>query len=244
MKIAAVFSAVTRSWLRSRSGLFFSFLFPVVLLLLLGSVYGSGSPSGEEGVTYYLPGLTAAFIMTNGVIGLTNTGSELRRNGVLKRLSTTPLTKLEWILGNVLSQTVLAVALAMVMLVLGVLLYHAALLINPYSAAILVLGSLLFSGVGLSLAGLVRDPEAASGLGNLIAFPMMLLSGTFWPLAAMPSYLQAVARVLPLTYFADGLRSSLTTADFASATLDITVVASFALALVLLGARYTTWKEG
>ena len=239
--------AVTRNWLRSRSGLLFSFLFPVMLLLILGGIYGNpdspGQAVGQNTASYFLPGLIAAFIMTNGVIGLTNVGSELKRNGVLRRLSATPLTKLEWVLGNLLSQTILALALAAVMLILGAALYNISVLINAYSLVVLFLGALLFSGVGMSLAGLVKDPEVASGLGNIIAFPMMLLSGTFWPISSMPSYLQTVAQALPLTYFADGLRNSMISANFSAAFTDLVVVAVFALVLVLLGARFTQWKE-
>jgi len=224
--------------LRSGSGPFFSFLFPVILLLVLGSIYGN-----PDAGSYYLPGLIAAFIMTNGVIGLTNVGSELRRNGTLRRLSATPLTKLEWLLGNVLSQIVLAFALAAVMLTLGVAFYNASALINAYSVVALLLDAILFSGVGMSVAGLVKDPEVASGLGNVIAFPMMLLSGIFWPISSMPSYLQTVAKALPLTYFADGLRNSMVSADFSAAFADLVVVAVFAVVLIMLGARFTLWKE-
>lgn len=239
--------AVIRNWLRSRSGLLYSFLFPVILLLILGSIYGNpGSPSkaiGQSTAVYFLPGLTAAFIMANGVIGLTNVGSELKRNGTLRRLAATPLTKLEWLLGNVLSQTVLAFVLAALMLILGAVLYNVSVLINAYFLVMLFLGVLLFYGVGMSLAGLVKDPGAASGLSNFIAFPMMLLSGTFWPVSSMPSYLQTVARVLPLTYFADGLRNSMVSADFSGALTDLAVVAVFAMVLVVLGARFTQWNE-
>ena len=219
-----------------------------MLLLVLGSIYGNpGSPGhsvGQNNVSYFLPGLTAAFIMTNGVIGLTNVGSELKRSGVLRRLSATPLTKLEWLLGNLLSQTILALTLAAVMLILGAALYNVSVLINSYSVAILFLGALLFSGAGMSLAGLVKDPEAASGLGNIIAFPMVLLSGTFWPISSMPSSLQTVAQALPLTYFADGLRNSMVSpANFSAAFTDLVVVAVFAMVLVLLSVRFTQWKE-
>ena len=242
----AVFTAVTRNWLRSRSGLFFSFLFPTILLLILGSVYGSpgqGQPQGQSTVGYYLPGLTAAFIMTNGVIGLTNAGSELRRTGVLRRLASTPLTKFEWLLGNVLSQAVLALTLSILMLVLGIAIYHANVSFNQYSVALLISGTLLFSGVGMALAGIVREPEAASGLGNIIAFPMMLLSGIFWPIGAMPSYLQGAAWLLPLTYFADGLRASMVSVDPSASLLDLAVVASSAVILILLGSKFTNWNE-
>ncbi len=247
MKVLVVSLAVARNWLRSRSGLSFSFLFPVVLLLILGSIYGNpGNPGqavGQSTASYFLPGLTAAFIMANGVIGLTKVGSELKVDGVIRRLSTTPLTKLEWLLGNVLSQTVLAFVLAAVMLILGAAFYNVSVLINAYSLIMLFLGALLFSGVGMLLAGLIEDPDAASGLGNIIVFPMMLLSGTFWTISSMPSYLQTVARALPLTYFADGLRNSMVSADFSVAFTDLVVVAVFALVLVLFGAEFTEWKE-
>jgi ABC-2 type transport system permease protein len=247
MKILVVSKAVIRDWLRTRSGLLFSFAFPVILFLVLGSVYGNpGSPAqavGQNSASYYLPGLTAAFIMANAVIGLTDVGSELKRNGVLRRLSSTPLTKLEWFLGSILSQAVLALALAAVMLTLGVALFNVSALVNAYSVALLLLGALLFSGVGMSLAGLVKDPEVALGLGNIIAFPMMLLSGTFWPISSMPSSLQTVAQALPLTYFADGLRNSMVYADFTAASIDLLVVAVFAIVLILLGAKLTQWKE-
>jgi ABC-2 type transport system permease protein len=209
----------------------------VILLLVLGSIYGN-----PDTKNYYLPGLTAAFIMTNGVISLANIGAELKGAGVLRRLSTTPLTKTEWLLGNFLSQIVLAFALAAVMLTLGVALYDTSVIINTFSVVVLFLGALLFSGVGMSLAGLVKNPEAASWLGNVIAFLMMLLSGIFWPISSMPSYLQTAAKALPLTYFADGLRNSMVSADFAAST-DVVVVAAFAVVLIMLGARFTQWKE-
>jgi ABC-2 type transport system permease protein len=95
----------------------------------------------------------------------------------------------------------------------------------------------------MTLAGIVKDPETASSLGNLIAFPMMLLSGTFWSISAMPVYLQTLAWALPLTYFADGLRSSMVYGASLSALTDLAVVAAFALVLVLIGSRLTRWSE-
>jgi ABC-2 type transport system permease protein len=95
----------------------------------------------------------------------------------------------------------------------------------------------------MSLAGLVRNPEVASGLANVIAFLMVLLSGIFWPISSMPSYLQVIAKALPLTYFADGLRNSMVPADFSVVFTDLAVVAVFAVVLIVLGARFTRWKE-
>lgn len=242
MRIIVVFKAVTRNWLRSRSGLFFSFLFPVVFLLLFGSI--PASVRSLTPVDYYMPGLIAAFVMINGIIGLTNIATEFKRTGLTKRLSATPLTKLEWILGNVLSQTVLAVVLAAVMIVLGISIYHTVVTIDLYTALILLTGAILFSGIGMTLAGLVKDPEAAVGLGNAVAFPMMFLSGTFWPVAIMPGFLQALARVLPLTYFSEGLRDSMVVGNVYAALLNLGVTAAFAVAFIAIGAKVTRWREG
>jgi len=364
-----VFKAITRNWLRSRSGLFFSFLFPVMFLLLFGSIFGNStssipltvqnndlvggvptslstsfiaalnsthilivsilpassnvttyvydqgssfggdprvivippgfatnltagrpvelsytsSPADQLGgqvesvisgvvdsfnfkfanqqpliglslvsasvrplsqVDYYMPGLIAAFMMTNGIIGLTNVATEFKRTGLTKRLSVTPLTRLEWILGNVLSQTVLAVVLAAVMIVLGIGIYHTAVTIDLYTALILFAGAILFSGIGMTLAGLVKDPEAAAGLGNAIAFPMMFLSGTFWPVSIMPGFLQVLARVLPLTYFSEGLRDSMVVGNVSAALLNLGVTVAFAVAFIVIGGMVTRWREG
>ena len=224
-----------------------SFLSPVALLLVLGSIYGNPSNPGQtvsqDSASYFLPSLTAAFIMTNGVIGLTSVCFELKRDGVLSRLSTTPLTKLELLLGNILSQVVLALVLTVVMLVLGVTLFNVSLSFNAYPVVLLLLGVILFSGVGMLLAAVAETPEVAAGLGNIIAFPMMLVSGTFWPINSMPSSLQTVAQVFPLTYLAAGLRNSMVSANFSAAFTDFVVVAIFAVALILLAAKFTRWRE-
>jgi ABC-2 type transport system permease protein len=194
-------------------------------------------------VDYYVPGLIGAFVMSNGVIGLTSVATEFKRRGVLKRLSATPLSRFEWIVGNILSQTVLAVALTVVMILAGRLIFGATTTIDFYSAIIIFAGAVLFSGIGMLLAGLVKDPEAATGLGNAIAFPMMFLSGSFWPIDIMPSYLQSFARVLPLFYFSDGLRAAMVTGNTVIALSDFVVIGVLAIVFILLGSFVTSWHE-
>jgi ABC-2 type transport system permease protein len=181
--------------------------------------------------------------MTNGIIGLTSIATEFKRRGVLKRLSATPLTRLEWIVGNVLSQTLLAVALTAVMILSARLFFGIATSINFYMAIILLSGAVLFSGMGMLLAGLVKDPEAANGLGNAIAFPMMFLSGTFMPLSMMPTTLQTLARILPLFYFQDGLKAAMVTGNPTIALVDFAVICALAAVFILLGSLVTSWHE-
>ena len=234
----AIFVALTKNLIRSRVGLFFSLLFPLMLLLVFGLVFGGSSTTQN-----YVPYLIGAFVMTNGIIALTSVATEFKRRGVLKRLSATPLTRLEWILGNVFCQALLAVVLTAVMIVAGRVLFGIVTSINIYMAIILFAGAVLFSGMGMLLSGLVKDPEAASGLGNAIAFPMMFLSGTFMPLSIMPSFLQTIARVLPLFYFQDGLQAAMVTGNATIALTDFVVICALAIVFILLGSLVTSWRE-
>jgi len=236
-RIGGIFTAVTKNCLRSRVGIFFSALFPLMLLLVFGSVFGR-SFAGS-----WVPILIGAFVMTNGIVALPAVATEFKRRGVLKRLSATPLTKLDWIVGNVLSQTLLAVILTATMVIAGWLVFGVTPVINPLVAIILFTGAVLFSGMGMLIAGSLKDPEAASGLGNAISFPMMFLSGTYFPLTMMPSYLQSLTRFLPLFYFQDGLKAAMVTGNTTTALFDLAVIAVLAFAFILLGSFATRWKE-
>lgn len=192
---------------------------------------------------YYLPGYIAAFVMTNGIIGVTSNVSEFKRNGTLKRLAATPLKKRDWILSNILQQAVLAFILTAVMILLGVVIFGVQVYPGPLAMVLILLGSLAFSSVGMVMGGIIKDVEAASGAGNAIAFPMMFLSGAFWPIENMPDYLQTVAKVLPLYYFHQGLRSIMILDNPSDAGIAFAVIGGFALIFITIAIKMTKWKE-
>jgi ABC-2 type transport system permease protein len=74
------------------------------------------------------------------------------------------------------------------------------------TAVFVVLGSLAFLALGYVVASYAKTEDSANGMTSVIQFPMMFLSGTFFPIEQMPDPLQAVARVIPLTYLSDALR--------------------------------------
>lgn len=194
-------------------------------------------------VDYYLPGYIAAFIMTNGIIGVTTNSSEFRRRGIIKRLATTPLSKVEWILGTVLSQTLLNFMLLGAMITFGWVVFGVTAIPDFLSLFLIFVGSVSFSGIGMLLSGLVKDVEAASAAANAIAFPMMFLSGSFWPLEIMPAFMQDIAKALPLFYFSDGLRNTLIYANIGPAIFDTTLLIVLGIVFISLGAYFTRWKE-
>lgn len=194
-------------------------------------------------IDFYIPGVTAAFIMTNGVIGLTSNTSEFKRRGIIKRLSLTPLSKMDWIIGNILSQTLLNLLLTAMMLALGWVIFNVRIIPDAFAILLIFLGSVMFSGIGMLLSGLVKDVEAASAIGNAIAFPMMFLSGTYFPLEIMPSYLQTFAKILPLTYFSEGLRYAMIYNYPEGTYVNIAIVAALAVGFIIVGSLVTKWKE-
>jgi len=192
---------------------------------------------------YYLPGYIAAFIMTNGIIGATVAISEYRRNGTVKRLAATPLLKSSWILSNVLQQTVLAFMLTAVMVVFGWLIFKVHAIPDIYALLLIFIGAVTFSSIGMILGGTIKDVEAASGAGNAIAFPMMFLSGAFWPVEMMPSYLQTIAKFLPLYYFHEGLRDIMIFDKPSEAYVPFLVLGALAVVFIIIATKVTKWKE-
>ena len=194
-------------------------------------------------IDFYLPGVIAAFIMTNGIIGVTTNTTEFKRRGIIKRLSITPLGKIEWILGNVLSQTLLNLMLTAIIIVVGWLVFDVQAMPDIFSLVLIFLGSVMFSGIGMLLSGLIKDVEAASAIGNAIAFPMMFLSGAYWPIEFMPDYMQSIAKVLPLTYFSEGLRCAMIYKYSEGLVVNMAIVLVLAVVFIVIGALVTRWKE-
>ncbi len=192
---------------------------------------------------YYLPGYIAAFIMTNGIMGATSVISELRRNGTVKRLAATPLPKSSWILSNVFQQTVLAFMLTAVMIIFARIIFGVSALPNLYALLLIFVGAVTFASIGMILGGVIKDVEAASGAGSAIAFPMMFLSGAFWPLEMMPSYMQSIAKCLPLYYFHDGLRNIMILDNLSGAYLPFLVMGTLAVVFIGIATKITKWKE-
>ena len=198
---------------------------------------------GTSAEEYYLPAILAAFIMTNGIIGVTSSISEHKRSGVLKRMAATPLRKRDWIIGNILQQALQAFMLTGIMILLSRLLFGVEALPGPLAILLILLGSIAFCSIGITLGGIIKDVEAASGLGNAIAFPMMFLSGAFFTLEIMPEYLQTIAKLLPLYYFHNGLRELMIYNNPQNSITAFGILGIIAMTFIILSIHVTKWKE-
>jgi ABC-2 type transport system permease protein len=97
--------------------------------------------------------------------------------------------------------------------------------------------------MGMIISRFVKEEETADMAGGAITFPMMFLSGTFFPFEQMPSYLQMIARTLPLYYVNEGLRNTMIYADIDKTLYFTSFVLLFAFVFFVIGVMITKWKE-
>jgi ABC-2 type transport system permease protein len=195
------FTYEQRIFWRSREAAVFIFVFPLLLYALLGSVYGD-TIEGRPARDVLLAGLIGYGAANTAFAGLAITLVARRESGVLKRLRATPLPPATY-LAAVLLSTLTVFALQTVALVaLGRLAFGASPPENAIGlAGAVVLGVLCFAGLGLAAAALIRSAEGVSAVVNVVVLPMAFLSGAFGPTRDFPAFLQAIADVLPLTYY-------------------------------------------
>ena len=192
-----------KTFWRSREAAVFIFVFPLLLYALLGSVYGDDI-DGVPAVDILLAGLFGYGAANTAFGGLAIVLVVRREAGVLKRIRATPLAPGVYLTAVLLSTLVTFALQAVGLLVLGGLVFDASMPANWLGfAGAVVLGVVSFAGMGLAAASLIRSAEGGSAVVNVVILPMAFLSGSFGPTRDFPAFLQAIADVLPLTYFID-----------------------------------------
>lgn len=231
-----------RLFWRNREAAIFVFVFPPLLYLLLGAVYG-GTIDGKPAGDVLLAGLIGYGCANTAFGGLAITQVIRRENGILKRLRGTPLPARAYLAAVVASTLLVFAAQMLLTLALGVTLYGAQGPARWGQLCLLVLfGGLAFAGLGFGAAALIRSAEGASAVVNLAILPMAFLSGSFGPTRSYPGALQAIADVLPLTYYNQLLkRVYLLDRSLLGDLKAIAVVAAWGLAGYLVAARRFRW---
>lgn len=156
---------------------------------------------------YTFAGLLGFAIIGMGIFGPVNVFPELKKQGILRRLSTTPLKVWQYFLSTMIGQAVIGLLSLAVMFVVAITVFHLEVVGNYFElTAFIVLGIIMILGIGLALGGWAKNERQAAPLSNIVVFPMMFLSGTFFPRFIMPEWLQNISSALPLTPVIDGIR--------------------------------------
>lgn len=160
---------------------------------------------------YTFAGLLGFAIIGMGIFGPINVFPELKKMGILRRLSTTPLKVWQYFLSTMVGQAIIGLISLAIMFVAAITVFHLKVVGNYFELALfLVFGIVLILGMGLALGGWAKNERQVAPLANIIVFPMMFLSGTFFPRFLMPEWLQNISSFIPLTPVIDGARLIIT----------------------------------
>lgn len=194
-------------------------------------------------IDFLIPGLIGFSILVNPMFSLVEISSQYKKNKLFKQLSLTPISKMEWLTSKVLFYILLSTLSFVLMVAVGVFVFDAHITLTPWLIPFFILGPMLFASLGMLVGTLAKNPETAGVIGNVVTFPMMFLSGTFFPLAIMPDYLQSVAHVLPLFYVIEGLNNVMVYGNISGALIDIAVVAVITVIVFIAAAKIFKWRE-
>ncbi|HXR50102.1 MAG TPA: ABC transporter permease [Verrucomicrobiae bacterium] len=156
---------------------------------------------------YTFTGLLGFAILGAGIFGPINVFPELKKMGILRRLHTTPLRVWQYFLSVMLGNAVSGLMSLAVMFVVAIALFHLKVVGNYLELAVFLAFSIIvILGIGLAIGGWARNERQAAPLANIVVFPMMFLSGTFFPRFLMPHWLQNITTFMPLSPVIDGAR--------------------------------------
>ena len=212
---------------------------PVVLRMIDESIQ-----SNELGyIDYLVPGILAMSILFLGLFGALPM-VEWREKQVLKRFGATPVTRLHIISSQITYRLVLAVIQTLIIIAVAYFVFDVQMVGNWLLLfGLVVLGALTLVSIGYLAVARARTVEGAMPLIQLIQFPMLFLSGIFFPIDFMPEFMKPIVTAIPLTYLADALRQIMVDATPAfSITTDVAVLVGWLVVTIALSVKFFRWE--
>lgn len=162
---------------------------------------------------FIVPGIAAMAIMQNGIFSVVFTLLSYKNQGVLKRLKAAPISPSHFIVGHLISRVSIIILQTFILLLMGVFVLGVSVGQGSILAWLNILflsflGGILFLAIGLAISSLAPNEDSAPALANLVTFPMLFLSGVFFPIDFLPTIIGYISNLLPLTHLAEGIRLS------------------------------------
>ncbi|MDP9327613.1 MAG: ABC transporter permease [Actinomycetota bacterium] len=258
-----------RAFWRNPASAFFTFVFPLMFLVIFTALLGSGEvefakvpvpghglvPLVLDQATYFVAAMAAFGVISATYTNIAITTAFQRDQGILKRLRGTPLPSWSYLFARVVHSMLVALILVVITLVFGKLAYGTDL---PTGGPVLeflvtlVVGSLSFAAMALALTAVIPNADAAPPIVNATILPLLFLSGIFVPLTdRAPAWITTVGNIFPVKHFADAMRAGY----LGNVTLqgtgvraypfewsDLAVVAAWGVVGLILASRFFSWE--
>jgi ABC-2 type transport system permease protein len=240
-----------KAFWRNPGSAFFTFVFPLMFLVIFTALLGSGTIEVAPRVfikqsTYYVAAMSAFAVITASYTNVAISVVFQRDAGILKRTKGTPLPPWSYLAGRVIHVLIVAILLVIITSAFGVLFYNAdvptgSLLLKYF--VVVVVGAMSFAGLGLATTAIVPNPDAAPPVVNAIILPLLFLSGIFIPFGVnTPEWIKTVSRIFPVKHFADAMRAAFYGAPFQFLWRDVLIVGAWGLLGIILAARFFSWE--
>jgi ABC-2 type transport system permease protein len=234
-------------FMREPVGAFFTLVFPLIMLFIFGTVYsnmpagpGSGGPGAIGGL---IPAFIAMVIGITGLMAVTITMATYRENGILRRLSTTPVSPLVVMAAQVAVVFSMTALGTLLLIAAGNLVFHVHFGGNALSLlAGFILCCLSFYGIGFILAGILPTARTAQVIAMIMLYPMLIFSGAAWPRELMPVAIQNIADFIPLTYVVNLLRGLWSGEAWSLHLVDVGVLVGMLLFGIFISVKTFRWE--
>lgn len=198
-------------YFRDFGAFFFTLVFPVMLLLIFGSIYGNEPADIFGGLGYidtFIPALMYFVVLVTGIMMLPVNIVNYRENKILKRYKVTPISPAQLLIAQGLINMVVTAMGSVILFVCGKLMYDIRVEGSLFPILIAIfLGILMTYSLGFLVASLARSTRSVNAVSNMIYFPMMFLSGCMIPLSIFPDGVETVSKVIPGRYAVELLQN-------------------------------------
>lgn len=217
-----------RVYFRVGDQVFFTFLFPVVMLSIFSAAFSAAgnigtNPDGSGGISqgaYFLPGMIAAGILLSGVQNLATDIAMEKSDGTLKRLGGSPLPVMSYFIGKMGQVFVTSILQIALLLAVARLVFSIELPTEPEKwvtfAWLYLLGIVTCAVLGIALSAVPRSGKSATAVVIPIVLVLQFISGVYLAFTMLPEWLQNIASLFPLKWLAQGMRSVFLPESFAA----------------------------
>ena len=227
---------------------FFTFLLPLIFLVILNALLGNdettirGQPA--QGSDFYVPAMVTLSIINACYTGIVMVIAIARDAGQLKRIRGTPLPGWAYLFGRIVHMTLVALLLVVIIVAFGAVFYGVEVPTKTMPALVvtIVIGAAGFSALGLALASVTPNAEAAPAIANGTILPVLFISDVFVQMDDPPHWLDVLGDVFPVKHLSEAFQAVFNPAGGSGFEwLDLAVVAAWGLAGALLAVRFFSW---
>jgi ABC-2 type transport system permease protein len=232
---------------RNPASVFFTVAFPVILLLIFGTVFGDQTVQVRGGIkttTYYVPAIITLSVISATMQSLAMSLVIAREDGRLKRGRGTPMPPWVFIAGRVGNSIVVALMMLVLLAAIGRLFYGVAIPWSRLPAVVvtLAIGAAAFCCLGIALTAAIPSQDAAAPIVNALLLPLYFLSGVFIPDDQLPSGVIHFADAFPIRHFFEAFFNAYVPGGPVSFDWgNLAAVAAWGVAGLLLAIRYFRW---